>query len=153
MSRDENRAPNDVLRNHPIRDTQEFESDIRPREARAAALPPGPIGAIVGAFAGALGGWWADKAAADPVASVTAGDDARYRTLYDESPYHLADRRYEEVRPFYLLGHIARRNPDYQQRAFDEIEEELRKGWTAELRARHGDWASVRPFAREGYGA
>jgi hypothetical protein len=116
MSRDQERVPEDVLRNHPLRDTQEFESDIRGREARPE-------------------------------------DDARYRSLYETSSHRLADRAYEDVRAAYLLGHVARAHPKYQGRRFEDIEDEIRKGWTPELRARYGDWSLVRPFAREAFSA
>jgi hypothetical protein len=173
MSHQDERAPDDPLRNHPLRDTQEFESDIRAREAAGdlrvgpagavggaggalagagiGTLVAGPVGAIVGAIAGAVGGWWAGQAAADPATTVTPEDEARYRALYAQSPHRRADRTYEDVRPFYHLGHVASANPDYRQRAFDEIEADLQKGWTADLRARYGDWAYVRPFAREAF--
>ena len=174
MSRHEERAPDEALRNHPLRDTQEFETDIRSRKAPAAEPRPGtagavggaggalagaglgtivggPIGAIVGAIAGAVGGWWAGQAAADPAASITFDDEAHYRALYDESPNRLADRSYEEVRPFYHLGHIASQHPEYGQRSFDDIEPDLQKGWTPDLRARYGEWSYVRPFAREAF--
>jgi hypothetical protein len=174
MSRHEERAPDDALHNHPLRDTQEFQSDIKAREARNTEPGPGsagavggvggalagaglgtivggPIGAIVGAIAGAVGGWWAGQAATDPAATITTQDEARYRALYEESPSRLADRSYEDVRAFYHLGHIASRHPDYQQRTFDEIEDDLQKGWTPDLRARYGEWSSVRPFAREAF--
>jgi phage tail tape-measure protein len=174
MSRHDERAPDDALQNHPLRDTQEFESDIRARAASAAeprsgaagavggaggalagaglgTILGGPIGAIVGAIAGAVGGWWAGQAAADSATTITPEDEARYRALYDESPNRLADGSYEDVRAFYHLGHVASRNPDYQQRTFDEVEGDLQKGWTADLRSRYGDWSYARQFAREAY--
>jgi len=175
MSHHNERTPEDALRNHPLRDTQEFKSDILAREAGPGELRTGPagavggaggalagagigtlvggpIGAIIGAIAGAVGGWWAGQAAADPATTVTAEDEARYRSLYETSPNRLADRSYEDVRAFYHLGHVACANPDYRQRAFEEIEADLQKGWTSDLRTRYGDWAYVRPFAREAYG-
>ena len=174
MSHHEERAPDEALRNHPLRDTQEFESDIRAREASMneprvgpagavggaggalagaglGTIIGGPIGAIVGAIAGAVGGWWAGQAAADPATTITAEDETRYRALYEESPNRLADRTYEDVRPFYHLGHLARTNPDYRERPFEEVESELQKGWTPDLRARFGEWGYVRPFAREAF--
>ena len=63
----------------------------------------------------------------------------------------LADRSYDDVRPAYQLGHIASMNPDYNGRSFDEVEPELRYGWGNDLRARHGDWSAVRPYAEEAY--
>ena len=175
MNDPSDRAPDDALENHPLRDTQEFESDIRSRKASTGEPRPGaagavggvggalagagvgtivagPVGAIAGAIAGALGGWWAGQAASDATASITPEDDTRYRTLYDTSPHRGATRPYEDVRPFYHLGRVARNNPDYSERAFEEIEADLQKGWTTDLRTRYGEWSSVRPFAREGYG-
>ena len=49
------------------------------------------------------------------------------------------------------LGHVARANPEYRQRAFEDIETDLQRGWTEDLRTRYGDWAYARPFAREAY--
>ena len=171
MSRQDDRAPDDILENHPLRDTQEFQSDISARQASTAESRPGPagavggvggalagaglgtivggpVGAIVGAIAGAVGGWWAGQAATTP---ITPDDEARYRKLYEASPNRLADRSYEDVRPFYHLGHVASAHPDYQQRTFDEIETDLQKGWTSDLRTKYGDWSYVRPYAREAY--
>jgi hypothetical protein len=174
MTRPDDRA-RDPLENHPLRDTQEFESDIRAREAKTAESPStgtagavgglggaiagagigtvvaGPIGAIVGAIAGTVGGWWAGRAAADAGASITMDDEVSYRSLYEQSPHRLGDRSYEDVRPFYHLGHIASEHPDYRDRTFDEIEADLQKGWTADLRTKYGDWSQVRPFAREAF--
>jgi hypothetical protein len=55
------------------------------------------------------------------------------------------------VRPAYQLGHLAGRNPDYAGRSFDEVESDLQRGWTGDVAARHGDWTSVRPYARGAY--
>ena len=51
----------------------------------------------------------------------------------------------------YQLGHLASRNPDYRGQDFDTVEPDLRRGWSDEIGARHGDWSSVRDYAREGY--
>lgn len=110
----------------------------------------GPIGAAIGAIAGAVGGWWAAHA------SAKAGEyddelDTAYRADYERSPNPPADRRYEDVRPAYQLGHLARSNPDYRGRAFEEIEADLQKGWTEDLRQRYGEWPTVRHYALAAY--
>jgi hypothetical protein len=174
MSRYDDRAPDDALENHPLRDTQEFESDIRRRQGSTPEPRPGPagaaggvggavagaglgtivrgpVGAIVGAIAGALGGWWAGQAASAASETITPDDETRYRVLYEASPNRLADRSYEDVRAFYHLGHVASEHPEYRERTFDEIEANLQKGWTSDLRTRYGDWSYVRPFVREAY--
>ena len=111
----------------------------------------GPVGAIIGGLAGAIGGWWAGREISEAAHHYTDADDAAYRTHYDTSANRLADRTYDDVRPAYQLGHLAGRNPDYANRSFDDIEGDLRRGWTDDVRARHGDWDSVRGYARDAY--
>lgn len=111
----------------------------------------GPIGTIIGGIAGAMGGWWTGRAIAEAATSISHADDAHYRRHYETSPSRLADRSYEDVRPAYQLGHIASHNPNFVARSFDEVEPELRRGWTEDARARHGEWETVRGYVSEGY--
>jgi hypothetical protein len=111
----------------------------------------GPIGTIIGGIAGAVGGWWAGRAVADATHQFTHDDDSYFQESYEKRSDRLADRSYDDVRPAYQLGHIASLNPDYNGRTFDEVETDLQKGWGNDLRARHGDWNSVRPYAEEAY--
>lgn len=111
----------------------------------------GPIGTIIGGIAGAVGGWWAGRAVADAAHQFTHEDDSYYRETFEKRSDRLADRSYDDVRPAYQLGHIASMNPDYNGRSFEEIEPDLQKGWGNDLRARHGDWTAVRPYAQEAY--
>src|SRR6476660_5602258 len=111
----------------------------------------GPIGTIIGGIAGAVGGWWAGRAVADAAHKFTTEDDSYYRERFEQRPGRLADRSYDDVRPAYQLGHIASMNPDYNGRTFDEVEPDLQRGWGNDLRARHGDWSAVRPYAEEAY--
>jgi hypothetical protein len=60
-------------------------------------------------------------------------------------------RSYEEVRPLYQFGHMAGQNPDYQGRAFHEIEGELQGHWGNEQSQQHGAWPDVRGFVEFGY--
>jgi hypothetical protein len=111
----------------------------------------GPIGTIIGGLAGAMGGWWAGRAISEAAENFTSEDEEYYRGHYERSPGRLADRKYEDVRPAYAVGHMAARNPDYTQRSFEDVEADLQKGWTSSMRERHGDWTTVRPFARDAY--
>lgn len=117
----------------------------------AIGSPAGPIGTIIGGIAGAVGGWWAGHAVAEAAHKFTHEDDSLYRERFESRPDRFADRSYDDVRPAYQLGHIASLNPEYDGRSFDEIEPELRHGWGNNLRARHGDWSAVRPYAEEAY--
>lgn len=109
----------------------------------------GPIGTVIGGIVGAMGGWWTGRAVAEAATAVTTDDDKHYRTHYESSPTKLADRGYDDIRPAYYLGHIASRNPDYQNRSFDEIESDLRAGWSRDNK--YGAWDSVRSYAGEGF--
>ena len=110
----------------------------------------GPIGTIIGGIAGAVGGWWAGRTVAEAVTTFNRDDDT-YRQAYETREDRLADRSYEDVRPAYQLGHLASENPDYNGKNFEAIESDLQRGWSNDLRARHGDWATVRPYAEEAY--
>lgn len=111
----------------------------------------GPLGTIIGGLAGAVSGWWAGRAISEAASHFSHHDDDAFRTHYEGSSSRLADRSYDDVRPAYQLGHLASRNPDYANRNFDEIESDLRKGWTDDVRSRHGEWDSVRGYARDAY--
>ena len=114
-------------------------------------LLAGPLGAIVGALAGAVGGWWAGHTIAEAAADVTPDDDEHFRAHYATSPRRGAGRQYDAARPAYHAGYLAARNPAYTGRDFDDVEDDFRRGWTLDLAEQHGEWTSVRDFARAGY--
>ena len=107
----------------------------------------GPIGTIIGGIVGAMGGWWSGRAVAEAATAVTTEDDTYYRKHFSTSGR--SNRSYDDVRPAYYLGHLASRNPDYRNRSFEEIETDLRGGWTTD--SRYGSWDDARGFAREGF--
>ena len=107
----------------------------------------GPVGTAIGAIAGAVGGWWSGKAAADAASNIDATDDDFYRRRFSST----GGRDYERARPAYQLGHVAGYNPDYQGRSFDEIEPELRRGWTSDVAASSDDWENVRDYTRDAF--
>jgi hypothetical protein len=110
----------------------------------------GPVGTLIGGLAGVIGGWWAGRSIAEAAKDYSDVDDRYYRTHYETSN-RTGSRSFDDVRPAYQLGHIASRNPDYSGRDFDTVEPDLRRGWSDDIGARHGDWSSVRDYAREGY--
>ena len=110
----------------------------------------GPIGTIIGGIAGAVSGWWAGRAIAEAASHHTNDDDEYYRTHFDSS-VRGESRSYDDVRPAYQLGHLAGRNPDYSSRSFDEVEGDLRHGWSTDVSQRHGQWDEVRDYARHAY--
>ena len=104
----------------------------------------GPVGTVVGGIAGAVGGWWAGEKAGRAVEDLGKHEDY-YRDDYRRLGRNDID--YTEARVGYGVGHVAGRNPDYQGRSFDEVETDLRRGWTY----RDRDYDSMRPFIRTGY--
>lgn len=108
----------------------------------------GPVGAVIGGLAGALGGWWAGREIAD---AITTDDDAAFRRHFESTPDRLSDRSYEEVRPAYIAGHLAARNPEYHGWSFENVESDLRCGWGADIVQHCGEWPAVRRYARAAF--
>lgn len=90
-----------------------------------------------------------DRAVAESKRGLDAADDTFYRTHFESDPNRPADRRYEDVRPYYLLGHSAAQYPDYRGREFDDIETDLRKG--ADKAGHTVDWTGGRSYARAAF--
>jgi hypothetical protein len=109
----------------------------------------GPVGTVIGGIAGAVGGWWAGRAIADAASSFTEEEDRYYRERHESLADRETERSYEEVRPAYQIGHLASLNPEYAGRDFEEIEQDLRHGWTGPRRVE--EWEEVRSYAREAY--
>lgn len=114
----------------------------------------GPVGTVIGGIAGAVGGWWGGRAISEAVEKLTEDDDTYYRQHYQRrasAGRRKADHGYDDARPAYHLGHIAGLNPEYRGRHFEEIEEELQRGWNDDLRTRYGEWGVVRGYVEEGF--
>ena len=111
----------------------------------------GPLGTVIGGIAGAVGGWWAGRAVTEATSKLTESDDEFYRADYDRSALKLADRSYDDMRPAYLLGHLASHNPDYTKKNWSDVQPDLQRGWTVEHARKHGDWATASNFASKGF--
>lgn len=105
----------------------------------------GPLGAVIGGLAGALGGWWAGREIAD---AITTNDDAAFRRHFESTADRLADGSYDRIRPAYVTGHLAGRNPEYAGRSFEDVESDLRCGWNADVAQHCGEWPTMRRYAR-----
>jgi hypothetical protein len=108
----------------------------------------GPVGLVIGGLAGAVGGWWAGHGIAE---AINNDDDDHFRSEYERSPERRGDRAYEAVRPAYVAGHLAGRNPDYRGRSFEDVEPDLVRGWSADVVRHAGEWPSVRGHARSAF--
>jgi hypothetical protein len=113
----------------------------------------GPIGLVVGAIVGGAAG-----AAVGAVGTQAASDyysaeyDDYYRGLWEDSPRRTADRTFDSARAGYQFGHVAAQHPEFAGRSFDDVEPELRRRWSDDLRAHGGDWEAVRPDVETAYG-
>ena len=90
-----------------------------------------------------------DRAVAAGRGGLEETDETYYRTHFESDPNRPADRRYEDVRSYYMLGHSAAQYPDYRGREFDDIETDLRKG--AEKAGHSVDWTGGRSYARAAF--
>lgn len=113
----------------------------------------GPIGTVIGGIAGAVGGWWGGRAISEAIEKLTEDDETYYRQHYQRTSAgrRKEDRGYDDARPAYQLGHIAGMNPEYRGRRFDEIEADLQRGWSDDVRTRYGEWDAVRGYVEEGF--
>lgn len=106
----------------------------------------GPIGTIIGGIAGAAGGWWAGEKAGRALEDWSDEDEKRYKEYHQTLPEN-ERRPWDEARVGYMVGHVARHNPDYKQRKWEDVEPELQKGWTGV----DYDYDAMRPYVRHGY--
>lgn len=110
----------------------------------------GPIGTIIGALAGALGGWWAGREVSEAGERAALRDES-FRAHYESRPDRVADRAYDHARPGYLLGDLARRNPEYAGLRYDAVEPRLRRAWSEDMQRRYGDWAGMSGYVRTAF--
>jgi hypothetical protein len=103
---------------------------------------------ILGGIALAAGGWWAGHKLYDTLQELNEDDEQDCRTFYDSHSVRSAGIPFENARTVYTVGYIAGRNPEYTGRSFDDIEPNLRSGFTG---SRSGSYDSLRDFARRGY--
>lgn len=103
----------------------------------------GPIGTIIGGIAGAAGGWWAGEKLGRAAEDMGDHED-HYREHHRKTESGLD---YDDARIGYGVGHLAGRNPDYRDRAFEDVEPHLRAGW----KDTDYDYERMRPHVREAY--
>jgi hypothetical protein len=111
----------------------------------------GPVGTVIGGIAGALGGWWTGRAVAEATEAISSDDEEHYRKVWEGAEHRPADRSFEDVRPAFYVGHVAAQNPDYANRSWSEVQQELSRGWSDEHAKRYGSWSAVSSYAEAGY--
>ena len=111
----------------------------------------GPVGTVIGGIAGAIGGWWTGRAVAEATDAITHEDEDYYRRTWEGTANRPADRSFEDVRPAYYLGHVAASNPEYANRSWSDVQQDLSRGWSDEHVRRYGSWSAVSDYAQTGY--
>ncbi len=106
------------------------------------------MGALLGTLAGALGGWWAGRALAGNGPELPEEHEEACRVHFVSYAMRPAESTYDDARPGYLLGYVAASNPDYRGRTYDDVETDLRRGFTDEYAPRY---ESLRDYARYGF--
>ncbi|CAN5690494.1 hypothetical protein BH23GEM3_BH23GEM3_23710 [soil metagenome] len=108
----------------------------------------GPVGTIIGGIAGAVGGWWTGRSVSEAAAHYTKEDDSYYRGHHSSSSNRSTGMDYDRAKKGYAVGHIAGRNPDYQGRRWEDVEPDLRHGFSGE---QANDWDEMRPYMQHAY--
>lgn len=103
--------------------------------------------ALVRAMRESEGGWWCQRSVADVLALFSVLDDTYYQAHFDHACSD-TDIEYDDVRPAYVLGHLAGMDPDYIGLTFDEVAPGLERSWA---RSTQGDWQAVCGFARAAF--
>lgn len=111
----------------------------------------GPVGTLIGGIAGALGGWWSGRAVAEATDALSHEDEKYYNEIWEGAADRPADRSFDDVRPAFYLGHVAAHNPDYANRSWNDVQQDLSRGWSDDHARRYGSWESVRNYAAVGY--
>ncbi|HEY0150824.1 MAG TPA: hypothetical protein VGB92_02435 [Longimicrobium sp.] len=117
-------------------------------QGRAQGVGQASTGGHVGGVTGSMSGGGASGSM--HASGSTAGGDHSGGISAQGSTQGRA-RSYEEVRPLYQFGHMAGQNPDYQGRAFHQVEGELQSHWGSEQSQQHGSWPDVRGYVEFGY--
>lgn len=103
---------------------------------------------VLAGVAVVAGGYWASKKLFSAASELSDQDEQDCRTYYDTHPMRSAGVPYSQARTMYVLGYVAGRNPDYSDRAYDEVEPHLRGGYSGRGT---GSYDALRDFGRRGY--
>lgn len=121
------------------------------RHASSGEAPRMPLTsppALVGAMRESAGGWWRQRSVADVLALFTTLDDTYYQAHFEHACAGVNDVVYDDVRPAYVLGHLAGIDPDYLGHSWDEVAADLEHSWKLGAGT---DWPVVSGFARAAF--
>jgi len=117
--------------------------------AAIGAAVGGPVGALVGGAVGAVAGGYAGKGAAEAVNPTL--EEGYWRENYKSRPYVQKDKTFDDYHPAYRYGWESASRPEYQGRRFDEIENDLSRGWQKARGTTTHEWNDVKGATRDAY--
>ena len=109
----------------------------------------GPIGAAVGGAVGAVAGGLAGKGAAEAVNPTE--EEEYWRERFETRPYYKTGIQFDEYQPAFRFGWEAAVRPEFQNRNFEEIEDQLETEWPSYATSGSDDWKDYRPAARDAF--
>lgn len=126
---------------------------------RANDVAAGAVGSVVGSAMQVLGAWWATPDAQRASGSFGDAEDRACRRHFESSGRAAASSAgpaggagdYGRAREAYRFGHVARHNPEYSSRPFDQVEAQVERAWEQVGRESHGEWSGVRDQVSFGY--
>jgi hypothetical protein len=109
----------------------------------------GPIGAAVGGAIGAVAGGLAGKGAAEAVNPTE--EDAYWRANHASRPYFKTGKTYDDYSPAYKYGWESAGRPEYAGRRFEDVENDLSRGWDKVKGKTQNEWAEMKHATRDAF--
>jgi hypothetical protein len=107
----------------------------------------GPVGTAVGTAAGAVIGGLAGKAVAEKIDPTV--EDVYWNEQYSSRPYYAKGMTYDDYRPAYHYGMVARSR--YPGHKFDEIEPDLSAEWAQAKGQSRLEWEKAKHATRDAW--
>jgi hypothetical protein len=106
----------------------------------------GPVGALIGAAVGGLAGGLAGKGVAE---AVNPSEEESFWRENHGNRHYAQGRSYEDLQPAYQYGWEARSR--YQDRTWDQAENDLRSGWDQSRGSSTLAWDDARHASRDAW--
>lgn len=108
----------------------------------------GPVGAAAGAVIGAVAGAAAGKGVAEKLDPTV--ESQYWQQNYRTRSYITSGSKYEDYEPAYRYGWESASKPEFQNRKFEDVEEQLQREWPAYDSTR-SNWGDRREAVRDAY--
>lgn len=107
----------------------------------------GPVGTVVGALAGGVAGAKVGDVIAEAVNPTVY--DAHFERGYRDMPYYSSGREWSDYQPAYRYGYDTYGR--YRGQRFEEVEDQLERGWERARGQSRLAWAEARDAVRDGW--